>query len=160
MSDADTDASDHERRDLFGPRQPTACTGASADETKACGHERRQPYALADQVEWSVCDLEDPDVLSEIYEFLRLYYVEGSDGGFRFCYSRDSLQWALCPPGYQKEWHLGVRETATGQLVRFRQGDSMIACARHCERHELLRGVKRPCLRAVEVSRFHLGGTC
>lgn len=37
---------------------------------------------------------------------------------FRFCYSRDFLKWALCPPGYRTDWHVGVRVKASQKLVR------------------------------------------
>lgn len=32
---------------------------------------------------------------------------------FRFDYSENFLLWALTPPGYKKEWHVGVRQTST-----------------------------------------------
>lgn len=37
----------------------------------------------------------------------------------RFDYSKEFLQWALQPPGYLDEWHLGVRTTNNNKLVGF-----------------------------------------
>ena len=38
---------------------------------------------------------------------------------FRFDYSPEFLQWALKPPGFNKDWHLGVRVTKSRKLVGF-----------------------------------------
>lgn len=35
----------------------------------------------------------------------------------RFDYSVPFLQWALSPPGYVKDWHVGVRNAKTGALM-------------------------------------------
>lgn len=35
----------------------------------------------------------------------------------RFDYSKDFLTWALTPPGYIKDWHVGVRSEKTGALL-------------------------------------------
>jgi glycylpeptide N-tetradecanoyltransferase len=35
--------------------------------------------------------------------------VEDDDASFRFNYSADFLKWALKPPGWEKDWHVGVR---------------------------------------------------
>ena len=40
----------------------------------------------------------------------------------RFKYSQEFLQWALHPPGYFPEWHVGVRVTGSGKLVGFITG--------------------------------------
>ena len=37
----------------------------------------------------------------------------------RFDYSRDFLRWALLPPGWRSEWHVGVRVSKTGKLMGF-----------------------------------------
>jgi glycylpeptide N-tetradecanoyltransferase len=93
---------------------------------------RQEPYPLIDQFEWCVCDLQDPDELTEVFDLLRLNYVEDDDAMFRFCYSREFLKWALCPPGYQKDWHLGVRVKATAKLVRwFSLSPSTRACVKN-----------------------------
>ncbi len=38
---------------------------------------------------------------------------------FRFNYSPSFINWSLCPPGFRKEWHVGVRVTKTRKLVAF-----------------------------------------
>ena len=62
----------------------------------------------------------------EIYTLLYENYVEDDDNMFRFDYSKEflqvspffciepeidcfGLQWALMPPGYHPEWHVGMR---------------------------------------------------
>lgn len=79
---------------------------------------RQEPYPLIDQFEWCLCDLQDEKVITEVYDLLRLNYVEDDDEMFRFCYSREFLRWALCPPGHKVDWHLGVRVKANQKLVR------------------------------------------
>ncbi len=49
-------------------------------------------------------------------------YVEDDDNMFRFDYSAAFLRWALLPPGYKPEWHLGVAVKASGKLVAFISG--------------------------------------
>ena len=43
-------------------------------------------------------------------------------GMFRFEYAKPFLLWALTPPGYLKDWHVGVRVKASGKLVAFISG--------------------------------------
>jgi len=38
---------------------------------------------------------------------------------FRFNYGKRFLQWALMPPGFRHEWHLGVRVSTSKKLVGF-----------------------------------------
>jgi len=45
---------------------------------------------------------------------------------FRFNYSKSFLQWALLSPGWTKEWHVGVRASASRKLVAF---ISAVPCA-------------------------------
>lgn len=40
----------------------------------------------------------------------------------RFSYSPEFLAWALQPPGYRTDWHVGVRVKGTGKLVAFISG--------------------------------------
>jgi len=54
-------------------------------------------------------EVTDEEELKEIYTLLYENYVEDDDNMFRFDYSREFLQWALMPPGYHKDWHVGVR---------------------------------------------------
>ena len=62
----------------------------------------------------TLCQLED------VRELLCLNYVEDDDATLRFNYSAEFLAWALCPPGYEKTWHVGIR-VASGKrkLVAF-----------------------------------------
>ena len=50
--------------------------------------------------------------LKELHELLSANYVEDDDASFRFNYSADFLKWALKPPGWEKDWHVGVRVAA------------------------------------------------
>eukprot|EP00478_Filoreta_tenera_P000378 GABV01000378.1.p1 GENE.GABV01000378.1~~GABV01000378.1.p1 ORF type:complete len:337 (+),score=85.25 GABV01000378.1:370-1380(+) len=59
---------------------------------------------------------EDKEI-DEVYTLLTNHYVEDDDNMFRFDYSREFLSWALKPPGFKKNWHLGVRTKAGGKLV-------------------------------------------
>jgi glycylpeptide N-tetradecanoyltransferase len=43
--------------------------------------------------------------------------VEDDDASFRFNYSAEFLKWALMPPGWHPDWHVGVR-------VASKKGDS------------------------------------
>jgi len=49
-------------------------------------------------------------------------YVEDDDNMFRFDYSTEFLEWALTPPGYSKDLHLGVRHNKTKKLMAFISG--------------------------------------
>ena len=68
-----------------------------------------EPEKLVDGFEWCLIDLDDKGDLQEFYELLYNHYVEDTDGSFRFNYSPQFLKWALQPPGWKKEWHIGVR---------------------------------------------------
>ena len=72
---------------------------------------RQEPYSLGDNYEWDDVDIDDPEQLQEVYTLLMENYVEDDDNMFRFDYSVEFLQWALKPPGYRREWHLGIRKT-------------------------------------------------
>lgn len=51
----------------------------------------------------------------------------------RFKYTHDFLQWALQPPGYKTEWHIGVRVKGNNKLVGFITGTHVRHhTARHC----------------------------
>ena len=70
---------------------------------------RQEPYAMPEGFAWSDLDVTDENVLKEIYTLLNENYVEDDDAMFRFDYSMRFLTWALTPPGYRAEFHLGVR---------------------------------------------------
>mmetsp|Transcript_16730 Transcript_16730/g.16826 ORF Transcript_16730/g.16826 Transcript_16730/m.16826 type:complete len:445 (+) Transcript_16730:107-1441(+) len=78
---------------------------------------RQEPYAMPAGFEWCSLDVMNADEVNEMYKLLNENYVEDDECMFRFDYSIPFLQWALTPPGYLKEWHVGVRSTKTGKLM-------------------------------------------
>jgi glycylpeptide N-tetradecanoyltransferase len=80
---------------------------------------RQEPLSLPDKFYWDTLDLDNPDVLDELYQLLAENYVEDDDNMFRFDYSKDFLLWALKPPGWIQEWHCGVRVTGNNKLICF-----------------------------------------
>ena len=50
------------------------------------------------------------------------HYVEDTDNTFRFHYSKPFLKWALMPPNFIKNWHIGIRQLKTGKLMGFISG--------------------------------------
>jgi len=95
-------------------------------EEKTVDQVQKEPYNLPETFEWSDCDLHDEKTLDEVYTLLNQNYVEDDDSMFRFDYSREFLFWALHPPGYLPQLHVGVRtktKTAVkGKLVGFITG--------------------------------------
>eukprot|EP00386_Alphamonas_edax_P015128 GDKI01046290.1.p2 GENE.GDKI01046290.1~~GDKI01046290.1.p2 ORF type:complete len:485 (-),score=185.54 GDKI01046290.1:241-1695(-) len=95
-------------------------------ETKTLKDVRQEPYGLPEGFSWVTVDVSDEAQLKEVYELLNANYVEDDDCMFRFDYSPAFLRWALTPPGYQKEWHIGVRmagkKEGTTKLVGFITG--------------------------------------
>ncbi|CAI7627032.1 unnamed protein product [Penicillium pancosmium] len=77
----------------------------------------KTPDNLIEGFEWCTLDLTDPTELQELYELLNNHYVEDDNAMFRFAYSQSFLHWALMSPGWQKEWHVGVRATKSRKLV-------------------------------------------
>jgi len=113
-----------ERPHPFWDTQPVPNLGAAdfqdcgpIDELKTPEEVRDDPYPLPEQFQWEALDVDILDVAKEIYTLLTENYVEDDDCMFRFDYSVDFLRWALKPPGYLKEWHLGVRVKSNGKLV-------------------------------------------
>ena len=51
----------------------------------------------------------------ELFTVLRDNYVEDDDNMFRFAYSEPFLLWALTPPGFHADWHVGVRDCRRGK---------------------------------------------
>ncbi|CEG48085.1 glycylpeptide n-tetradecanoyltransferase 2 [Plasmopara halstedii] len=83
---------------------------------------QQEPYHMPPGFAWSIIDLMDPSQAAEVYELLTMNYVEDVESTFRFDYSVDFLKWALTPPGYHKNWHIGVRSTHNNQLMAFISG--------------------------------------
>ncbi|KAG6866998.1 hypothetical protein C0991_003914 [Blastosporella zonata] len=85
---------------------------------------RQEAYPLPKDFEWSTLDLNDPQEIKEVYDLLSLNYVEDDEAAFRFQYT-NTFDRALKPPGYHKEWHVGVRVSSNKKLVGFISGVPM-----------------------------------
>ncbi|KAF9602289.1 hypothetical protein IFM89_026406 [Coptis chinensis] len=83
---------------------------------------KQEPYNLPSLYEWSTCDIGSEATCTEVYNLLTNNYVEDDENMFRFNYSKEFLRWSLHPPGYFKNWHIGVRVKATKKLVAFITG--------------------------------------
>ncbi|KAG6810378.1 hypothetical protein H0H92_012112 [Tricholoma furcatifolium] len=86
-------------------------------ESPATMEIRPEPSFLPKEFEWSILDLNDPTQtpppqVKEVYDLLSRNYVESKEADFR----------ALKPPGYHKDWHLGVRVLSNKKLVAFISG--------------------------------------
>jgi len=94
------------------------------DDLKNPDEVRDEPYPLPDQFEWCTCNVDDDAEAKEIYLLLSENYVEDDDSMFRFDYSVEFLRWALKPPEYLRQWHLGVRvkSKTNAKLVGFITG--------------------------------------
>lgn len=86
---------------------------------------RKDPLALPSGYEWSTIDITSPSQLRETQQLLSENYVEDPDASFRLGYTDEFLRWALGPPGYVEEWHVGVRVKGSGKLVAFISGIPM-----------------------------------
>ncbi|KDE04788.1 hypothetical protein MVLG_04752 [Microbotryum lychnidis-dioicae p1A1 Lamole] len=82
----------------------------------------REPIKLHKDFVWSNVELNDSAQLKEVYDLMTNNYVEDPDASFRFDYSAEFFEWALKPPGYVPDWHVGIRVAATGKLVAFISG--------------------------------------
>lgn len=80
---------------------------------------RQDPYNMPKGFEWSEVDITDEEQRTEVYDLLYQNYVEDDECMFRFDYSRDFLTWALTPPGYLPQFHLGVRSSKSNRLMAF-----------------------------------------
>jgi len=94
-------------------------TNEEIEPDKSVDTIRGDPYSLPDGFRWDTLDLNEPLVLKELYTLLNENYVEDDDNMFRFDYSPDFLKWALQPPGWLLDWHVGVRVVKSKKLVGF-----------------------------------------
>ena len=85
------------------------------DVPKTVADVRAEPLGLPVGYEWCSIDVTSAPALEELHRLLRDNYVEDDDAMFRFAYSEAFLRWALTPPGFHADWHVGVR--AGGRLV-------------------------------------------
>ncbi|KAG3110654.1 Glycylpeptide N-tetradecanoyltransferase 1 [Phytophthora idaei] len=92
------------------------------DPPKAVSDVRDEPYNMPPGFVWSEVDLTKQNEAQEVYDLLTHNYVEDDDNMFRFDYSIDFLMWALTPPGFHKDWHVGVRNQKTNKLMAFISG--------------------------------------
>ncbi|ORY70320.1 peptide n-myristoyl transferase [Pseudomassariella vexata] len=69
--------------------------------------------------EWCTVNLEKPEELLEVTDLLEGHYVEDNEALFRFKYSKSILNWAMMPPGWKNDWHVGVRASQSRKLVGF-----------------------------------------
>ena len=83
---------------------------------------RQEPYNMPKGFEWDEVDITDAAQRTEVYDLLYQNYVEDDECMFRFDYGQDFLTWALTPPGFQKQFHLGVRSSKSGRLMAFITG--------------------------------------
>ncbi|APA07227.1 hypothetical protein SS1G_04040 [Sclerotinia sclerotiorum 1980 UF-70] len=79
----------------------------------------KEPGPLISGFNWVTMDMTSDEALQEVFDLLYGHYVEDDEAMFRFNYSKSFLRWALMSPGWSKEWHVGVRATASGKLVAF-----------------------------------------
>ena len=89
------------------------------EEDKAKEAISTQPLPLLKDFEWDTLDVNDKKTLIELYKLLNENYVEDDDNMFRFDYSPEFLGWALQPPDWTRDWHVGVRVVKSKKLVGF-----------------------------------------
>lgn len=97
-------------------------TEGPIDTSKTVETVRKEPYPIHSSFEWTTLDLESDTDLNQLYELLYDHYVEDHDATFRFAYSKIFFNWALKPPGWEQDWHIGVRVKDTGRLIAFISG--------------------------------------
>ncbi|KAI8052247.1 acyl-CoA N-acyltransferase [Syncephalis plumigaleata] len=83
---------------------------------------RQEPYPLPKEFKWCLVDINEEAEMSELYKLLSDNYVEDDDAMFRFDYTPAFIDWALKPPGWLPDWHLGVRVASNNKLVAFISG--------------------------------------
>jgi len=102
------------------PQKPEAVstfTPGPVDAPKTVADVRPEPLKLPEGYAWSTLNWDEAAMLDEAYVLLRDNYVEDDDAMFRFDYSKDFLRWALQPPGWVRDWQIGVRQSSDGQLL-------------------------------------------
>ncbi|OON20912.1 Myristoyl-CoA:protein N-myristoyltransferase domain protein, partial [Opisthorchis viverrini] len=80
---------------------------------------RKEPYSVPGGFSWCEISLNNDIQLQELYDLLYENYVEDDDHLFRFDYSKHFLKWALQPPGWHPDWHVGLRVNKSEKLVGF-----------------------------------------
>lgn len=98
---------------------PAAGLHGAIDPVKTIAEIKQEPYPLPEGFVWDTLELENADILKELYTLLNENYVEDDDAMFRFDYQPEFLRWALQPPRWRKEWHVGVRVAKSGRMIAF-----------------------------------------
>jgi glycylpeptide N-tetradecanoyltransferase len=83
---------------------------------------KQEPYNLPQGFHWANVDIMNQEEAKEVYTLLTQHYVEDDDAMFRFDYQIPFLQWALTPPGYNRDWLFGVRGGKNNALFGFISG--------------------------------------
>ena len=147
----------------LGGEKPTKI--GQLDATNDVSKVRTEPYPLVKGFSWCVVDTSDEAQKNELYEFLRNHYVSHPQNSYRFAYSGEFLDWALHPPGWRKEWLVGVRADSTNKLAAFisaipitvraegAQGDLHIVAVDFLSVHQQLRGKHLAPLLIKEITR-------
>ena len=91
-------------------------------DVKTVEEVRVEPYGMPDGYEWATMNVGNEGELEDIYTLLTNNYVEDDEAMFRFDYSPAFLVWALTPPHYSSDLHIGVRAERSGKLVGFISG--------------------------------------
>ncbi|KAJ3511980.1 hypothetical protein NM208_g15373 [Fusarium decemcellulare] len=123
----------------------------------------KEPSPLIAGFEWVTMDLTDEEEMKEVYELLNKHYVEDDEAMFRFNYSPSILRWAMMPPGWKKEYHVGVRASQSRKLVAFisaipvklRVRENFITCSEvnFLAIHKKLRGKRLTPVLIKEITR-------
>jgi len=118
----------HDKEHIFWNTQPVpklneviSDENGPIDAEKTVAEVKQDPFQMPNGFHWCSVNVNDPAELSEVYTLLTENYVEDDENMFRFDYSREFLLWALTPPGYLVDLHVGVRTTAN-KLVGFISG--------------------------------------
>lgn len=88
-------------------REGTSDDHKAIEPDKTIAEIRQDPYPLPEGFVWETMDLNNEVVLRELYTLLNENYVEDDDAMFRFDYQPEFLRWALQPPKWLKDWHVG-----------------------------------------------------
>ena len=104
--------------------EPSVSALSGPIETKTVASVATSPYPLPPGFSWSSVDMRDAAEAGEVYRLLSENYVEDDDNMFRFDYSAAFLQWALMPPHWSRDLHIGVRlqQQSSQRLVAFISG--------------------------------------
>ena len=92
------------------------------DVPKTVAEIREEPLDIPAGYHWADVDITNDEECQEVYDLLTQNYVEDDDAMFRFDYSVKFLQWALTPPGFNKDWLFGVRGGKKNKLYGFISG--------------------------------------